>query len=192
MKKSQVYTGKVIDNADPKKMARLKLRVDIIHDGCKDEDLPWATPLNGSSGKGSTDIPSIGEKVYVEFPDGDYHEPQYRGNVIDGKNLDPVFHTNYPHRKGFASESGAKFYRDESNGDVHFSAPTGISIDFKNDTIKIETSGSLTVKVGGMTCVIDGAGVTVTGGDVVADGISLKTHKQSGVVPGGGLSDVPV
>jgi hypothetical protein len=34
--------------------------------------------------------------------------------------------------------------------------------------------------------------VTVTGGDVKADTISLKSHKTSGVQPGSGTSDIPV
>jgi len=34
--------------------------------------------------------------------------------------------------------------------------------------------------------------VTVTGGDVVADGISLKQHKHPGVQAGGGMSDKPI
>ncbi len=38
----------------------------------------------------------------------------------------------------------------------------------------------------------DSTGVVVTGGDVTADTISLKTHRTSGVTPGGGTSSVPV
>lgn len=34
--------------------------------------------------------------------------------------------------------------------------------------------------------------VTVTGGDVIADGISLKTHKHGGVQSGAAQTDVPV
>ncbi|RVD76996.1 phage baseplate assembly protein V [Pseudomonas koreensis] len=40
--------------------------------------------------------------------------------------------------------------------------------------------------------VTDSTGVVVTGGDVKADTISLKTHRTSGVTPGGGTSSVPV
>ena len=40
--------------------------------------------------------------------------------------------------------------------------------------------------------VTDSTGIVVTGGDVKADTISLKTHRTSGVTPGGGTSSVPV
>lgn len=188
--KNRVYTATVIDNNDPRKMGRVKTRIDVMHGGVPDSDLPWSTPVNGSAGKGSTDIPSIGEQVYVEFPNGDMHEPQFKGNVINGDNLSPVFKTNYPHRKGFVSQFGSVFYRDESNGDIHFSSPTGISIDFQGDNITINTTGSIvlnlgngatlnlgsstTFNAGGMSCVVDNDGITITNGDVVADGVHLK------------------
>ena len=192
MKKAKVLSASVVDNKDPKMMGRVKLRISSMHDGVPDEDLPWAIPQNGSSGNGSTDIPTIGESVYVEFPDGDYHEPQYKGNVINSNNLANVFKTNYPNRKGFVSQYGMTFYRDETNGDVHFSSPNGISIDFQSDGITINTTGSLTINIGGMSCVINGSGITLTGGDIIADGISLKTHVHPGVVPGASNTETPV
>jgi phage baseplate assembly protein V len=36
------------------------------------------------------------------------------------------------------------------------------------------------IKIGGMTALVDSSGITVTGGDVVADGISLKNHTHTG------------
>ncbi len=40
--------------------------------------------------------------------------------------------------------------------------------------------------------VTDGTGVVVSGGDVKADTISLKTHRTSGVTPGAGTSGAPI
>jgi phage baseplate assembly protein gpV len=54
------------------------------------------------------------------------------------------------------------------------------------------TSGRVHIKVGGVTVEITGGGVSVTGGRVEHDGKNIgSTHIHGGVVPGGGLTDVP-
>lgn len=64
---------------------------------------------------------------------------------------------------------------DESTFDSHVTITKGLSV-----------SGGT-----GAAATISG-NVTVTGGDVKADAISLKSHKTSGVQPGGGTSSTPV
>lgn len=61
-------------------------------------------------------------------------------------------------------------------------------------SVDVEASGDIALKAAGIT--IDGnvelsGNLTVTGGDVVADNISLKTHKHIGVQPGAGISGIP-
>jgi len=64
--------------------------------------------------------------------------------------------------------------------------PTGV-------VIKDAAGGTvITVTAAGVTIALSGGNVTVTGGDVIADGISLKTHIHSGVEIGGGNSGPPV
>jgi phage baseplate assembly protein gpV len=54
------------------------------------------------------------------------------------------------------------------------------------------TSGRVHIKVDGVTVEITGGGVSVTGGRVEHDGKNIgSTHIHGGVVPGGGLTDVP-
>jgi phage baseplate assembly protein V len=58
--------------------------------------------------------------------------------------------------------------------------------------IKLTQSGII-INGGGHPINISGAAtVTVTGGDVIADGISLKTHKHGGVTAGAAQTGVPV
>lgn len=54
------------------------------------------------------------------------------------------------------------------------------------------TAGSIGITSGSMSATIDSTGITVTGGDIVADGISLKTHVHSGVMTGGDNTGEPV
>jgi len=71
------------------------------------------------------------------------------------------------------------------------------------DSDKVVVRGPGGVKVGslsgGATIVADASGITITngtitltGGDIVADGVSLKNHITSLVVPGSGVSGPPV
>lgn len=53
------------------------------------------------------------------------------------------------------------------------------------------TAASVSAQIGTMRATIDGNGITVQNGDVVADGISLKQHLHGDVEPGAGDTGVP-
>lgn len=71
----------------------------------------------------------------------------------------------------------------KAGGDIEVTAPQG--------NVNITAQTSTTVTIGTMTAVFDKDGLTVTDGDVVADGISLKTHTHSGVTAGGDNTGEP-
>lgn len=65
--------------------------------------------------------------------------------------------------------------------------PGGVTIRDSTGACKIELTPS------GITITLPGGGnVTVVGGDVIADGISLKTHRHGGVQVGGSNTGVPL
>jgi hypothetical protein len=78
--------------------------------------------------------------------------------------------------------------------------PGGVTLRTQDSTVRVLlTQGGVTIIVpGGQVAVtpvgvaITGLTVTVTGGDVIADGISLKTHRHSGVQVGGSNTGVPI
>jgi phage baseplate assembly protein V len=64
--------------------------------------------------------------------------------------------------------------------------------DDQGAVIKLSRTG-IVINGGGHAINISGAAqVNVTGGDVIADGISLKTHKHGGVTAGGAQTGTPV
>ncbi|MEF3074134.1 phage baseplate assembly protein V [Methylobacter sp. Wu1] len=64
--------------------------------------------------------------------------------------------------------------------------------DDQGAVIKLSRTG-IVINGGGHAINISGAAqVNVTGGDVIADGISLKTHKHGGVTAGGAQTGIPV
>lgn len=76
-------------------------------------------------------------------------------------------------------------------GDVCIYSKNGAHTIYRdNDIIEI-LSGTRTITIGGMTAVISSSGIEVTGGDIIADGISLKNHVHAGSpsAPDGAVSD---
>lgn len=66
---------------------------------------------------------------------------------------------------------------------------TGIII--TGGTFPITISGAPNINIAGGNVNVSNANVTVTTGDVIADGISLKTHHHTGVTTGAGNTGLP-
>ncbi|WP_425646063.1 phage baseplate assembly protein domain-containing protein [Agrobacterium leguminum] len=79
-------------------------------------------------------------------------------------------------------------------GDVGLSNRFGDRMIIKaSGGIDVQAASSITFKVGGVTMTLDASGLSVEGGSIKHDGVVIdKTHKHTGVVPGGGISSVPV
>jgi len=79
-------------------------------------------------------------------------------------------------------------------GDVGLSNKFGDRIIIRaGGGIEVQAASSITFKVGGVTMTIDATGLNVNGGSIRHDGVVIdKTHKHTGVVPGGGITNVPV
>lgn len=84
-----LYRARVEDNADPKKIGRVRVRIPKIHGTPDDstlftalEDLPWAVPCFAGAGYefGSVVIPEVGEYVFVAFEGGEKSRPVYLGS----------------------------------------------------------------------------------------------------------------
>jgi hypothetical protein len=73
--KSSLYIGIVEDNIDPRKLGRVKVRVQSMFDEIPLADIPWAHPYKDQDGK-SFRLPSVGKLVNVVFMD-DLHCPYY-------------------------------------------------------------------------------------------------------------------
>lgn len=81
------YIADVVDNKDDLNSQRVKVRVLGLHtqnkdgelgDKIPDSDLPWANKCDLLKG---TNIPKIGDKVYIFFLNGNHNQPVYLGIV---------------------------------------------------------------------------------------------------------------
>jgi len=93
------FVGKVIDNNDPDKLGRCKIRVYGVFGGeIPNDDLPWATPdMNFVGSKlGSFVVPPVDALVKVYFNAGDIYQPHYTTKVVDENNQPSQKDTDYP------------------------------------------------------------------------------------------------
>jgi phage baseplate assembly protein V len=81
-----------------------------------------------------------------------------------------------------------------SEVDVPPTQSASLDVRVYEDGTRIEydkAAHTLTAQIGGCTVVASANGIVVTGGDVVADGVSLKGHVHTGVLPGGANTGAP-
>lgn len=83
---SGVY-GKVIDNDDPKKIGRVKVRVNGYYDDVDESMIPWALPKNVAFNR--LDPPPIGSEVQIDFIEGEIMLPVWSTrNGLSAKDMD--------------------------------------------------------------------------------------------------------
>lgn len=87
-----LYRGVVEENSDPKNLGRCKVRVPSIHGELTYpiDILPWARPLVLSpvkAGRGSVNIPDIGDIVWVLFEGSNRDFPVYLGGAYSTKDI---------------------------------------------------------------------------------------------------------
>lgn len=82
-----IFIGLVVDNADPKALERVRVRVLGVHDMDNEtkENSIWAQHLAPSKSN-SGEIPDVDDYVYVMFLQGDPQTPLWLGwcRVIEG------------------------------------------------------------------------------------------------------------
>ena len=188
----QFYTGIVVDNDDPDKLGRCKIRVyGVFEREIEDSDLPWAIPDFNFIGSelGSFIVPPKDTVVKVYFDNDDYHTPRYTTKVIDTNNLNfkAGKDDDYPNTMVFfETDAGEYFkinrltrtstYRHASGAMITIDKDGNINIDNKGVTL---AKGDLVINIEGNTTLnCDGTIDAIASGDVTVQGnsIKLKTH----------------
>ena len=104
------FPAKVINNNDTKKKGRVQIKIEHLHYGIADKELPWAKQSSlttgGSNSHGSSFIPEKNSFIWVWFEDVDefMRHPYYIAD-IHFSNLHPhnLFETNVKSKIGSAS-----------------------------------------------------------------------------------------
>jgi hypothetical protein len=80
------WLGEVVDNKDPLKNGRCKVKVYGTFDNIAIDTIPWASPGNRSS-VGQHLIPNIGDVVSIIFDNGNIYAPVYSYQINQNKTL---------------------------------------------------------------------------------------------------------
>jgi len=149
--------------------------------------LPWLSARAGTSAV-TWDAPSVGEQVVMLSADGDLCAAVVLtgvySNAVPAPSASETLHTRH-YIDGAVIEydhaAHALHAMLPAGGTAALSAPGGITI-----TGDVQITGN--VQIDGNTGI---TGTATADMDVIAAGISLKTHKHSGVQSGGALSGPP-
>ena len=161
--KSHEQMGRVVENADPLGLGRVK--VQMMWQEAGSEKTPWIRLLqpHSGSGKGFYFVPEIGEEVLVGFQGGNAEKPYVIGTQYNGKeksgyadkeNCIKAVHTRSGHKLVFTEDesilitdkSGNEILLDTKGSNITITAPETMTLNAKN--LNINVSQNMTTNVG--------------------------------------------
>jgi hypothetical protein len=160
------FIGKVVDNKDPEKLGRCKIKSLESNSEIQDKDLPWALPEQDFVGslKGSLIIPPIGAVVWFYYQNGDIYFPIYRKKVINKSKMPTNKNVDYPDNMiFFETDNGDKFEINRRRKSVLFEHSSGTKIE-------IDAIGNVTIDSKGSINLKHGLFLTDNGGAVIPEG----------------------
>lgn len=201
---SGYFIGTVLVNDDPNKIERIKVTIPNLFEGAADT-IPWlgkkkvelfADAKDGTYGTFGL-VPAVGTQVIVSFQDSNPLYGLYEGFPHQSNERVAEALVNYLYRYGFKDPAGNLFMVDTKPGAVeilvqHFS---GTLLKIKNDgSIDLIAKGPITSSAPSWnhTGNINITGKVTVTVDVVAAGISLKSHLHKGVTSGTSMTGGPV
>lgn len=105
-------TGTVVDNVDPERMGRLKVRLRWHDAGESTRWLRMTVPYSGNT-RGLQFLPEVGDEVLVAFELGDPERPIIIGALWNGKDRSPVAEKNTAKRIVTRSGNTIQFLDDD-------------------------------------------------------------------------------
>lgn len=168
---AKFYTGKIVDNVDPEKLGRCKIRVFSVYgEEIPDADLPWAVPDFNFIGStiGSFVVPPIDAIIKVYFDNGDIYVPRYTTKVVDGNNISNEAGEDYPDTMVFfETDEGEYFKINRKTNETTYRTASGVMI--KVDADGIVSIDSQDTETGDVSITTKGKIILTTGDDTTID-----------------------
>jgi len=156
-----LFSGIVVDNNDPDKQGKCRIRVyGIFEKDIPDDDLPWALPDFTFIGSkvGSFVVPPIDAIVKVYFDNGDIYSPHYTSKAVKANSQSTQKDIDYPHNMVlFESDDGDYLTVNRKAKITTFHHNSGT-------TITINKQGEVIFDVKGSRMIIKNAKYTDLGG----------------------------
>lgn len=144
--KDTTWLGEVLNEDDPRKEGRLKVKVFGKFDLLEENHIPWARAKNritggSDTGSGFHSVAKKGSIVGITFNNGNLHEPEW--NIIQhiSNELKDEISDNYKNAHSLIydtiTEGGLKIY---------FTEEKGLMFDYKKTQINIKTDNSILIQ----------------------------------------------
>ena len=139
------YIGDVVDNKDPKKLGRVRVKI-AIYSELATNAIPWASPYLGTHGNsqnyGGLNVPEIGSQVRVVFPSKDFTAPYYTGAELNTRTRTTFFDDDYPHTYGYKDSVGNFVKVNKERGTAQFQHCSTTNVQISPDgSIKVGLAG---------------------------------------------------
>jgi len=185
--RGMVVAGVVIDNNDPKKLLRVRVRVRELHREVEDEDLPWCMPMNlgggmGMNGRvGSINVPVNGTRVLISYLDDSQYYPVYTSWRVDETSIPEELKADYPDVYGMIDAAGNLFTVNTKTKVVKFHHSSGTKFEIAaNGGVNLTAAQSVTVGGHGDINVLGTGKVTVVGaGNIDMRGPRIDMNKST-------------
>jgi hypothetical protein len=142
---TKMYIGTVVNNNDPQKLGRCRVRVEQFMPAFVMEDslCPWAIMrrpfgFGGNVSRSYFAVPEVGSSVWVSFLGGCIYSPVYETAPVDGLTKISEMDTNYPNRWGWTDPDGSSLIVDTKDHTVDYVHQSGTEIHIlKDKTVNI-------------------------------------------------------
>jgi len=135
--RDKTFLGVVVDNDDPEKLGRCKIKVFQVFDKHADEDIPWARPWKDLNGNQFI-LPDVGKHVAVVFDQGNKYAPEY----IYAQNFNINLENKLKTLDGDAYMSMRAMMFDHST-QVYSNSGDGLVMDHEYSNINIQGTGNI-------------------------------------------------
>lgn len=132
--------GIVVDNKDPDKLARVKIKIPSLN---PDETTWWAplVSLGAGNERGWFFLPEIDDEVVIMFEQGEMNRPMVIGALWNGKDAPSDANDGANERRSFTSREGSVITLDDDKKEILIEDGGGLGkITIKEDKIEIEAS----------------------------------------------------
>lgn len=156
------FLGVVVDNEDPKKIGRCRIRVFGKFDDIADGDLPWASPLRGLSfgqdgGSGQYSGPKKNAVVNVRFNNGNIYSPEYYAIQELATDLKDEISGSY-------TNAHSLIYDNDEKLRIYYTQSKGLTLFLKESRINIANDNAIVIEHKGTSAIIElrGNNITIT------------------------------